>query len=276
MATSSNNNLTGDRVKEEISDLVAKAVSEEKDKEKRRPNLMIFSVPEIISADRKVRVKHDTDMFEKVLNLIMVLPDLRDKISRIIRTGRFDSESAMRPIKVIFKEIDTKYKFLQKAYKLKDVQDDQFKDVRISDDRTPQQIRKYRDLRSELERRKALGEENLKIQGGKIVPVNITTAMNEQVAEIKKVGANKESTYRYNVASSDSDHDEVLSEESTGLEKAEGGARYSIPLQNQDKVENRRAKSMNEIFGLKVIHPNAATNTVETSEVPPRFSIAAQ
>ena len=61
------------------------------------------------------------------------------------------------------------------------------------------------------------------------MPVNITVATNEQVAETKKVGANKESTNRHYVASSDSDHDEVLSEESTGLEKA-GGARYSIPL----------------------------------------------
>ena len=91
--------------------------------------------------------------------------------------GRRNTESSCsiskRPLKIVFDQPEQK-KFLQKAYKLDKAEDDILKDLRISSgDRTPKEIELYRQLKLELEKRKAEGENNIKIQKGKIVKFRI-------------------------------------------------------------------------------------------------------
>ena len=79
------------------------------------------------------------------------------------------SSISKRPLKIVFDQPGTKVKFLQKAYKLDKAEDVILKDIRISSDRTPKEMELYRQLKLELEKRKAEGEINIKIQKGKIV-----------------------------------------------------------------------------------------------------------
>ena len=76
----------------------------------------------------------------KVLNSILKLGDIETKVKRVIRLGRKRSEETSRPIKVVFDEPDTKYKFLQSAYKIQNSDDEMIKKVQIANDRTPKEI----------------------------------------------------------------------------------------------------------------------------------------
>ena len=157
---------------EEITNLVAKAMSEERDKEKRRPNLMVFNVPEIISADREERIEHDRQMVTSILNYLMVVPNIEEKLVKVLRMGRWNQDKDKRPIKVVFSDPDTKFKFLLKAYKLRESEDEFMKSVQIGNDRTPQEVERRRKLKVELDARKERGEEHWRIRKGKLVWVS--------------------------------------------------------------------------------------------------------
>ena len=82
-----------------------------------------------------------------VLNQVMEVTDIEHRILRVIRMERRDPEwpnSSKRPLKVKCNDIDAKFKFLKKAYKLKETDDELVEEIRISNDRTPQEPEKYR------------------------------------------------------------------------------------------------------------------------------------
>ena len=53
----------------------------------------------------------------------------------------------LRTDKVVFSDVDTKFKILQKAYKLKSAQNVEIQNVRIGPDRTPEEIKRYKNLK---------------------------------------------------------------------------------------------------------------------------------
>ena len=221
-----NRDLTKDCDRDEIEDLVAKAISEERDKERRRPNLMIFNVPEVNSTDSEKRKQYDKQMVISILNQVMEVRDIEHKILKVIRMGRRDPESTnlfKRPLKVKFNDIDTKFKFLQKAYKLRELEDESMKEIRISNDRTPQESDKYRKLRAEMEIRKERGEAYWRIRRGKLVWIN--RELEEPI--VNPVPGNSEAgivirnsqTEGLSSSSSESEKEIVLSDENVGTEQ---------------------------------------------------------
>ena len=74
--------------KEEIRDMMAQAVSEERDKERRRPNLMMYNIPEISSEEENERVQHDRQMASSVLNRTMVVLNVETRILKVIGSNR--------------------------------------------------------------------------------------------------------------------------------------------------------------------------------------------
>ena len=73
-------------------------------------------------------------MMISVLNQVMEVPDIEHRILRVIRKERKDPEwpnSSKRPLKVKCNDTDAKFKFLKKAYKLKESDDELMKEKRI-------------------------------------------------------------------------------------------------------------------------------------------------
>ena len=196
-----------------ISDLVAKAMSEERDKEKRRPNLMVFNVPEIVSKVREERIKHDRQMVISILNHVMDVPNIEEKVVKVLRMGRWEQGKDKRPIKVVFSEPDIKFKFLLKAYKLRESEDEFMNTIQIGSDRTPQEVERRRKLKAELDTRKERGEEHWRIRKGKLVWISkdIEQPRTEPRVDLDPAsGINREG----DVSSSDSsDKEEALSED---------------------------------------------------------------
>ena len=166
-----NTALPGQNWRNEVGDIVSETLTEDKLKQKKKTNLIIFNVPESNSIESEEITQHNRTMTLKVLNSILKLGDIETKVKRVIRLGRKRSEETSRPIKVVFDEPDTKYKFLQSAYKIQNSDDEMIKKVQIANDRTPKEIEEYKKLRAELERRTQEGEVNLKIRRGKIVTI---------------------------------------------------------------------------------------------------------
>ena len=154
---------------DQISEKVAEEISEYKEREKRRQNLMIFNVPELNSKNRHERVEYDYRMVIRILSVLLDVDDLKNKIKKVLRLGVMTSDENKRPIKVIFDQPDTKYSFLQKAYKLKSCDDETLRSFQISNDRTPKELAEYRKLHAELVEREKKGETDLRIRRGKII-----------------------------------------------------------------------------------------------------------
>ena len=162
--------VTGDGAvsQDEIRDIVREAYKEEKMKDSKKPNLVIFNVPEKKTKDWQERKRNNMELVLKVLNFLLDMDNIESKIVKVVRMGKWEDEK-IRPIKVVLTDPDTKYKFLQKSYKLSEADDEILKRVRISPDRTPSEIQRYKELRKELERRTGNGEKDLVIRRGKIV-----------------------------------------------------------------------------------------------------------
>ena len=157
---------------DQIKDVVREAYKEEKMKEIKKPNLVLFNIPEKKTSDWRERRRNDMDMVLKVLRFLSEMENMEEKIVRVFRMGKWMDDGSIRPIKVIFADPDTKFKFLQKGYKLSESEDDLLKVVRVSPDRTPSEIQKHKELRKELENRLKNGESDLRIRKGKIVKIS--------------------------------------------------------------------------------------------------------
>ena len=158
-------------VREQIQAIVKEAYKEEHQKDVRKSNLMMFNVPEKNPRDPQERKEHDKNMAVKVLATITDMENIEDKIQRVIRMGREIRDDRDRPLQVVFTDPAIKFKFLQKANCLSEMEDDMVKKVRISNDRTPGERKRYKELKQEMDERMQKGEKYLRIRKGEIVTV---------------------------------------------------------------------------------------------------------
>ena len=70
-------------------------------------------------------------MAVKVLATITDMKNIEDKIQRVIRMGREIRDDRDRPLQVVFTDPAIKFKFLQKANCLSEMEDDMVKKVRV-------------------------------------------------------------------------------------------------------------------------------------------------
>ena len=153
---------------DEIKDSVSKTglmrseiLDEVEDREKRRNNVIVFGVEEREQGSLEERREHDIDVVNEVLDSLGFGDVVLNNVHRLGRT----SSGKFRPLKVPLVNYSVKASVLQKSRLLK--QNDKFKNVYITNDRTKLQQSEWSELRAERDRRKQDGEDVV-IYNGKV------------------------------------------------------------------------------------------------------------
>ena len=162
---------------EKVKIQVTEAMENQREKEKRINNLMVFNVEESVVTEGQ-EIDKDDEMNHDVTSLSNIFSTVdpqfnKSSIENVIRLGRRkgneDQKSGPRPIKVTLKDGNHKSAILKYAWRLKDSKN--LRKVGISPDETIKERNERKALRNELEVRKKKGEDVIIFQG-KIVPRN--------------------------------------------------------------------------------------------------------
>lgn len=138
---------------------VVKEVSE---RQHRRNNIILYGIAENSSTERNIRILHDQQQTSKVLQYLLPESEFEAPI-KPLRLGKYDnSRTTPRPLKIVLPSESLVHHAIRKAYTLKNLRDPG--NVKISSDKTPKQQEYYRQLKDELARRTANGEDNLRIK----------------------------------------------------------------------------------------------------------------
>jgi hypothetical protein len=111
-----------------------KIVEEEKDREGRANNIILYRVPE--SDKQEESVKHDKDFCCSLANEALDLDMNSDDIKSLFRLGK--KGASCRPLLVQFRERSVKNRIMESLFKLKDA-DDKFKNISLTHDLTKQE-----------------------------------------------------------------------------------------------------------------------------------------
>ncbi len=149
---------------------VTKEMEEQKDKERRKKNLIFYNLPESDSKDVTERIKEDWVSVKKVferkgLNL------KKNDIGNVYRLGREKIHGRSRPLLIRFEREDKKREILKYCKDLKLVVDKESRPIFYSMDLTIKEREERKKLVAELKKRKENGQMNIAIRNGKIVNV---------------------------------------------------------------------------------------------------------
>ncbi|GJQ79167.1 hypothetical protein Trydic_g14700 [Trypoxylus dichotomus] len=135
-------------------------IQEVSDRQRRKNNIILYNVSENVLNNRNDQVAADMELVGELLQMLDVSVDNL----RTIRLGKFDSSRTdmKRPIKVCLPDGDIASKAFQRRQKLRT--SDKFKNVFLVKDKTPMQLKLYREARQELLTRKAAGETDVYIK----------------------------------------------------------------------------------------------------------------
>lgn len=162
MGVAASKDVLSDEMFEEI-------LLETRERERRRCNLIVFGVAEVDSTSKSDRVEADRVVCTSILGHLSV--NFNDVPSRL---GKYDpSRSSPRPIKLTLPNEKLVHDIIHKAKNLRNIPE--FKNVHISLDRTPRQIRYYNSLKTEMTDRVAAGEQlRIRYNRGipRVVPLN--------------------------------------------------------------------------------------------------------
>lgn len=135
-------------------------ISEVSERQKRKKNIMIFNLPEPDQDKTPAeQMESDNRALRNILNA--VTPNISSSNFRLARMGVF-SASKVRPLKITTNNEETVKSILANSKKLKHKHE--FKDIKISSDRTRRQMDHYRKVKQELTDRINGGETNCRIK----------------------------------------------------------------------------------------------------------------
>nr|CAI5856162.1 unnamed protein product [Callosobruchus analis] len=141
-------------------------LNEIEERNSRKQNIICYGVAENGNVSRQQQEAQDRSEITKVLQFLS--PDINTNV-KPIRLGKFDRTNPRpRPIKITLIDQNQVQKCLRNATKLNS--SEVFSHIRISVDRTPKQIEFYKKIKTELNRRLANGEANLRIKHIRGVP----------------------------------------------------------------------------------------------------------
>ena len=144
--------------------VVATFINEEKEKAKRRLNLMIHNVPESSSEDGLTRENHDVDFVTKMCQTQF---SIKVVINKAFRLGKKDAKP--RLLKISLSSDTEKTTILKNSMKLRSSDASPvYKSIFITPDLTPKEQECYKQLRAELRERNR-GGQTFQIKNGKIV-----------------------------------------------------------------------------------------------------------
>ncbi|KAJ3649718.1 hypothetical protein Zmor_021443 [Zophobas morio] len=144
------------------SDQFEEIVQEVIERQKRKPNLIVFGVPEQSSA---INGSERSELDKAAVNDILTTVRPEFSISsnmKIQRLGRFQTNSRHRPIKIVLDDESEVHKFIKNAKVLK--ANTAFSNISLSFDKTAKQIQLYNEVKTQLNARINSGEVNLRIR----------------------------------------------------------------------------------------------------------------
>ena len=161
-----------DIIKNTIRHEINQNMDEMKERESRKLNLVVFGLPEVPSDEtewtNEKKIEADIKEIESI-----IMDDIGVALSP--RTGVIDARrlgmkkaNAPRPLKIIFRDLNTKREVLTNAKKLRSSTRKTAQNIFINPDLTPEQRKEDEKLRSEMWTRREKGE-NVIIRRGKII-----------------------------------------------------------------------------------------------------------
>ena len=146
---------------------VREIINEERDKEKRKDNIILFNIPEVGETKEEIEA-NDSNTLNDIIQAIDRNASLDISSNGFHRLGQKKELDKPRPIKVVFKDGSGMKRKIMKA------KDDgkwlpKYEKVKAVPDRTQQEREEYRELVKKLIRRKDSGESNLFIRNMQIV-----------------------------------------------------------------------------------------------------------
>ena len=160
-------------VKKMVDEKVEEMMEEKEEIEKRKLNIILVGVPESRHEDAEERKKKDLDAAREILGQLTDMED--DEVKDPIRLGPVTVGKRPRMMRVTLSREERKQLILRKAPQLNQGKTDPKEKVYVNADYTPKQRQKRRELREELERRRAGGEQNLAIRNWAVVTVTPRT-----------------------------------------------------------------------------------------------------
>ena len=152
------NILKGPSLENKLQTQMDEVLENQREKEEKRNNVILFNVPEATNREPIEGVKDDTDLVKEILT--HVSPDLNFvslNTASVSRLGALrEGNTKPRPIKVTLTGSDQKFKLLKSSRKLKEYQ--RFSRIGLSKDKTKKEILQDRILKTELERVKRTDE----------------------------------------------------------------------------------------------------------------------
>jgi len=128
-------NVLEQALKEEIS----KQLEEDKDIEDRRCNIILYKIPEDVTADFSSRKEHDLKFVNGMLETVFRLKIQDGDIEKMFRLGKLSREAEVaRPLLVRFAEISMKEEVMSNVRNLREATSE-FTNISISHDLTPRQ-----------------------------------------------------------------------------------------------------------------------------------------
>jgi len=139
------------------------AVDEYMDRERRKLNLIVYGIPEASAPTGSERQTADLKSIQGLVHSEFKITNL--ETTKCYRLGK--QSNKQRPLLIKLSDSSTRRQILRNAKTLRN--SSTYKNVFISPDLTPQERASNKQLRIELQRRKAAGEPNLIIKRGQIV-----------------------------------------------------------------------------------------------------------
>ena len=148
---------------------VSEALEDQKEKEEKRNNIILFNVPETIKSDEKTEFSQDLETIKEIISVVHPNADTVALSGKNVMRlgGRRDGK--VRPIKIQFQEDFTKGKVFRNSAKLRS--SEKFGKVNISGDKTKKELEADRLLREKLmAARLEKPDDDLIIYRGNIIP----------------------------------------------------------------------------------------------------------
>ena len=142
---------------------INETLNEQKERESRAKNIILFNIPESDKQNPQERTQEDTNFVTRVFQTLEIE---KCDIDKCIRLGKKVSGRS-RLTRVTLKNQDSKGNILRKSRALESSED--FSEIYIRPDLTRLQRTEQRMLRDELRSRREKGEDNIFIRRGKII-----------------------------------------------------------------------------------------------------------
>ena len=148
---------------------VSEALEDQKEKEEKKNNIIIFNVPETVVSDERTEMSQDLETIKEIISLVHPSAEsVALSAKNVMRLGG-RKDGKVRPIKIQFQEDFTKGKVFRNSAKLRNVA--KYEKVNISNDKTKKELLADRLLREKLQAaRLERPDDDLIIFRGNIIP----------------------------------------------------------------------------------------------------------